>query len=153
MSCYICSALECLIAFKQEISLFFSILLFMSSRNFMISSVKHETSLTTTRPQGYLTLLCSTQLSMKFIMLIMSKCQQLLAIYHLLAIMLINVKMSTIVDISAFNSMMNTASESLKEFKVSIFQHFRFYGQLKCRLTIRLSMKKVFLGLGPVPLS
>ena len=55
---------------------------------------------------------CSTQLSKKFIMLI-------------------NVKMPTVVGILTFISMINTASESLKARKISIFQHFTFYEQLK----------------------
>ena len=55
---------------------------------------------------------CSTQLSMKFIMLI-------------------NVKMPTTVGILTFISMINTKSESLEARKVFIFQHFSFYEQLK----------------------
>ena len=43
-------------------------------------------------------------------------------------IMLINVKMSTIVGVLTFNSMINTTPESLKARKVFIFQHFCFYG-------------------------
>ena len=54
---------------------------------------------------------CSTQLSMKFIMLI-------------------NVKMPTIVGILTFISMMNASSESLKAKKVN-FSAFRFHEQLK----------------------
>ena len=56
--------------------------------------------------------LCSTQLSMKFIMPI-------------------NVKMPTIVGILTFISMINATSESLKTRKVFDFQHFRFYEYLK----------------------
>ena len=56
---------------------------------------------------------CSTQLSMKFILLI-------------------NVKMPTIVDILAFISRINTASESYETGTAFIFQHFTFYAQLKC---------------------
>ena len=55
---------------------------------------------------------CSTQLSMKFIMLI-------------------NVKMPTIVGILTFISRINTTSESLKARKVFVFRHFKFYEQLK----------------------
>ena len=55
--------------------------------------------------------LCSTQLSMKFIMLI-------------------NVKMPTSVGILSFISMINTTSESLKARKVIIFHRFRLYEQL-----------------------
>ena len=51
--------------------------------------------------------LCSTQLSMKFIMLI-------------------TVKMSTIVGILTFMSMIITTSERLKAIKVFIFKRFRF---------------------------
>ena len=50
---------------------------------------------------------CSTQLSMKFIMLI-------------------NVKMPTIVGILTFISMLNETSESLKARKVGLFQQFSF---------------------------
>ena len=50
---------------------------------------------------------CSTQLSMKFIILI-------------------NVKMPTAVGILTFISMIITTSESLKARKVYIFQHFIF---------------------------
>ena len=56
-------------------------------------------------------LLCSTQVSMKFIMLI-------------------NVKMPTNVGILTFISMINTTSESLKAGKVFIFHHFTIYEQL-----------------------
>ena len=55
---------------------------------------------------------CSTQIRMKFIMLI-------------------NVKMPTMVGILTFMSMINTTSESLKARKVFIFQHVSFYDQLK----------------------
>ena len=54
----------------------------------------------------------STQLSMKFILLI-------------------NVKMPTIVGILTFISRINTSSDSLKARKISVFQHFSFYEQLK----------------------
>ena len=47
-------------------------------------------------------------------------------------IMLINVKLPTIVvGIFTFISMINTTSESMKAKKIFIFQHFRFYEQLK----------------------
>ena len=55
---------------------------------------------------------CSTQLRMKFIILI-------------------NVKMPTIVGILTFISMVNTTSESLKARKVFIIQYFNFDEQLK----------------------
>ena len=45
--------------------------------------------------------------------------------------MLINVKVSTIVGIITFISMINTMFESLKARNVFHFQHFRFYEQLK----------------------
>ena len=54
----------------------------------------------------------STQLSMKFILLI-------------------NVKMPTIVGILAFISMINTTSERLKARNFFICWYFSFYGQLK----------------------
>ena len=55
---------------------------------------------------------CSTQLSMKFILLI-------------------NVKMSTIVGILTFISMINTTSERLKARNFFICQYVSFYEQLK----------------------
>ena len=55
---------------------------------------------------------CSTQLSIKLIMLI-------------------NVKMPTNVGILTFISMINKTSESLKARKISFFQHFCYYEQLK----------------------
>ena len=55
-------------------------------------------------------------------------------------IMLINVKLSTIVGILTFMSMMNTTSESLRARKIFIFQHFRCYDYLKFHA--QLSMKK-----------
>ena len=55
---------------------------------------------------------CSTQLSMKIILLI-------------------NVKMPTIVGILTFISMTNAASESFKARKGFIFHHFTFYEPLK----------------------
>ena len=55
---------------------------------------------------------CSTQLSTKFILLI-------------------NVKMPTIVGILTFISRINTISKSLNARKISVFQHFGFYEQLK----------------------
>ena len=54
----------------------------------------------------------STQLSMKFILLI-------------------NVKMPTIVGILTFISRINTLSERLKARNIYIFQNFSFYEQLK----------------------
>ena len=56
--------------------------------------------------------LCSTQLSMKFIILI-------------------NVKMPTHVGILTFVSMINTTSASLKARKVFLFQHFSLHERLK----------------------
>ena len=61
-----------------------------------------------TRPRGYITFICSTQLSMKFVKLI-------------------NVKMPTIGGILTFISMINTTSESLKARKVYTFQLISFY--------------------------
>ena len=55
---------------------------------------------------------CSTQLSMEFITLT-------------------NAKMSTIVDILTFISMINTTFERLKARNIFICQYFRFYEQLK----------------------
>ena len=63
-------------------------------------------------PEVIKLLLCSTQLSIKLIMLI-------------------NVKMPTNVGILTFVSMINKTYEHLKARKVFIFQHFSFYEQLK----------------------
>ena len=57
---------------------------------------------------------CSTQLSMKFILLI-------------------NVKMPTIVGILTFISMINTTSERLKAINFFIYRCLSFYEQLKFR--------------------
>ena len=57
---------------------------------------------------------CSTQLSMKFILLI-------------------NVKMPTIVGTLTFISMINTTSERLKAKSFFICRYFSFYEQLKFR--------------------
>ena len=62
-------------------------------------------------PQGYKTFSCSTQVTMKFIMLI-------------------NVELQTIVGILTFISMLNTTSESLKARKLFILQYLSFYKQL-----------------------
>ena len=64
------------------------------------------------RPRGNKTFLCSTQLGMKFIQLI-------------------NVKMTTAVDILTFISRINTSYESLKSRNTFLFQHFSYYEQLK----------------------
>ena len=61
---------------------------------------------------------CSTQLSMKFILLI-------------------NVKMPTIVGILTFISRINTASKNFKARKIFNFQHFSFYEQLKFHAHLR----------------
>ena len=45
--------------------------------------------------------------------------------------MLINVKMPTSVGILTYISMINITSETLKARETFIFQHFRFYEQLK----------------------
>ena len=58
----------------------------------------------------------STQLSAKFILLI-------------------NVKMPTIVGILTFISMINTTSERLKARRFFICRYFRFYEQVKFRVT------------------
>ena len=64
------------------------------------------------KTQFYKKKMCSTQLSMTFILLI-------------------NVKMPTIVGILTFISMINTTSKSFKARKVIIFQHFSFSECLK----------------------
>ena len=91
-------------------------------------------------PENYLAMdkviklfLCSTQLSMKFIILINVKMPTIIPGLEVIKlflcssqlsmkfIMLINVKMPTIVGILSFNSMINTASERLKARKVVFF--------------------------------
>ena len=64
------------------------------------------------RPRGYKAFLYSSQLGMKFIMLI-------------------NVKMPLIVGSLIFISMINKTSETLKARKVFTFQHFSFYEKAK----------------------
>ena len=70
---------------------------------------------------------CSTQLNMMFIIVINVKMPTIVGILTFISMtMLINVKMSTIVGILTFISMINRTSESLKERKNVIFQHFSF---------------------------
>ena len=76
------------------------------------------------RPEVIKLFSCSTQLSMKIILLI-------------------NVKMPIIVDILTFISMINTQSERLKARNYFICQYFSFYEQLKFRYSVELRMKKV----------
>ena len=64
------------------------------------------------RARSYKLFLCSSQLSIKFILLI-------------------NVKMPTIVGILTFISRINTTSESLKARIIYIFHHFNLNEQLK----------------------
>ena len=54
--------------------------------------------------------------------------------------MLINVEMPTIAVILTFISMINITYDGLKARKVFIFQHFRFYEQVKFH-AVKLSMK------------
>ena len=68
-------------------------------------------ALSLTWPQAYKLLSCSTQPSMKIIMVL-------------------NVKMTTI-GISTFSSIINTTSESLKARNDFNLQHFSFYEQMK----------------------
>ena len=51
----------------------------------------------------------------------------------------IYIQMPTIVGILTFISMINTTSESLKVRKVFIFQHVRFYEQLKFHTQLSLA--------------
>ena len=65
-----------------------------------------------TRPRGYKKISCSTQLSMKFQLLIKTKIQMtkkflVLSLYDVVFIMLINVKMPTIVGIFTIMSSIN----------------------------------------------
>ena len=68
-----------------------------------------------------ITFSCSTQLNIKFIMLINVN----------MPTIVINVNMPTIAGILTFISMINTTSENMKARKVFIFHHFSFYEQLK----------------------
>ena len=98
----------------------------------MINSIKHEHSCKIlyivtqwgARPRGYKTFPCSTQLSTKFILFIILKCQHL-----------------------AFMSIINAGFENLKARTVFIFQRFSFYAQIKFHA--ELSMKKSFMTSGP----
>ena len=65
---------------------------------------------------------CSTQVSMKFILLI-------------------NVKMPTIVGILTFISRINTTPESFKSRNAFIFQGFNFYELLKSQKTLQNAIK------------
>ena len=74
---------------------------------------------------------CSTQLSIQFILLI-------------------NVKMSTIVCILTFISMINTTSERLKARNFFVCQNFSFYEQMKCHAKLSWAWKKFYnLGVWP----
>ena len=73
--------------------------------------------------------LCTTQLSMKFILLK-------------------NVKMPTIVGILTFISMINTISERLKAINFFNCRYFSFYEQLKFSAELSWARKK-FYNLGP----
>ena len=81
-----------------------------------------------TRPEGYKTFLCSTQLNSKFVQLI-------------------NVKMPTIVGILTFISMINTTPERLKARNFFICQYFSFYEQFKFFAQLSWVWKK-FYNLG-----
>ena len=76
-------------------------------------------------PQGYKTSSCSTQLSIKFILLI-------------------NVKMPTTVGILTFISRINTASESFKARKSFIFYNFTLYEPLKFHAQLSSVQKKFY---------
>ena len=79
----------------------------------MLSGVEHKSFIISLPGPEFIKLFsCSTQLGMKFIILI-------------------NVKMPTIVGILTLMSMMHTAYENVIARKVFIFQHSSFYEQLK----------------------
>ena len=94
-----------------------------------VNKVIHSLSLLTfiLGPNGY-KISCSTQLSMKFIMLI-------------------NVEMPTIVGISTYISRINTTSESLKARKVLILRLYSFYERLKFHAQLS-SARTFFYNLG-----
>ena len=73
---------------------------------------------------GFKTFSCSTQLNMKFIMII-------------------NVKMPTIVGILIFMHMINTTSEHLKARKVFLFKHFKFYEHFEFHAQLSWAQKKL----------
>ena len=91
-------------------------------------------------PEVIKLLSCSTQLNIKFIMLI-------------------NVKMPTNIGILIFVSMINKTSESLNARKVFIFQYFSYYGQNleQDRVTLsnssegRLYQRKVWFSMSNLP--
>ena len=74
---------------------------------------------------------CSTQLSMKIVMLI-------------------NVKMPTVVGILTCISRINTTTESLKARKVFSFQHYSFLCAFEMSCSVELRMKINFITSGPV---
>ena len=84
----------------------------MIKQRFGSQKTRFRSSLDTTGPEVIKLFLSSTQLNMKFIILI-------------------NVKMPTNVGILIFMSMINTISEHLKARKVFSFKHFRFCEHLK----------------------
>ena len=79
-------------------------------------------------PEAIKLFLCSTQLNIKFIMLI-------------------NIKMPTVVGILTFNSLINTTFESLKARKVFIFKHSSCNEHLKIYAQLSWTWKK-FYNLG-----
>ena len=85
-----------------------------SVQNFRTFTIRPIILLNKSGPEVTNLFSCSTQLSMKFILLI-------------------NVKMPTIVGILTFIGMINTTSERHKARNFVIFQYFSFYEQLKFR--------------------
>ena len=85
---------------------------FLISQNKFFFKIKRLPMDSKDWPRGYKTFSNSTQLSMKFIMLI-------------------NVKMPTTVGILTFISMINTTSKRLKARNFFICQYFSFYEQFK----------------------
>ena len=78
-----------------------------------------------TRPWGYNPFLCSTQLSMKFILLI-------------------NVQMPTIVDILTLISKINITNEILRARNFFICRYFSFYERLKFHAQLSWAWKKFY---------
>ena len=102
--------------------LIFKVMGFLSRKSDFVALELKRHSLA--RPRGYKTFSCSTQLSMKFILLL-------------------NVKMPTIVGILTFISKINTISEWLKARNFFICRYFSFLWAVEISCLVEFSMKKV----------
>ena len=123
---YVCDSSWNLLSEKPHTSLHIQIILLQPSLLIFAKYRGRQKLGTTVRPgpEAIKLFSCSTQLSIKFIMLI-------------------NIKMPTIVGILAFISIINKTSESLKARKVFIFKHFSFY-ELKFHAQLSRAWKKFY---------